>query len=184
MEISHIIQRKCPAKPWVGGEKIPWDDPEFSARMLANHLSQDHDWASRREDIIKQQIRWVNAQLGDKPKNILDLACGPGLYTHHLAKLGHNCVGVDFSPASIDYAQKKAHEAKLTAQYVLSDIRHYQDDTTYDCVMFVFGEFNVFSETDARLILRSCAKLLKPQGLFILEAHTFDAIKETGQTVP
>ena len=27
------------------GVKIPWDDPDFSRRMLENHLSQGHDWA-------------------------------------------------------------------------------------------------------------------------------------------
>jgi hypothetical protein len=30
---------------WHGAYKIPWDEPEFSRRMLVEHLSQDHDLA-------------------------------------------------------------------------------------------------------------------------------------------
>ena len=38
--------------------KIPWDEPAFSQRMLENHLSQEHDWASRRRAVIEQQVAW------------------------------------------------------------------------------------------------------------------------------
>ena len=30
---------------WHGAYKIPWEDPDFSKRMLAEHLAQDHDMA-------------------------------------------------------------------------------------------------------------------------------------------
>lgn len=35
---------------------------------------------------------------------MLDLGCGPGLYSHRLATLGHRVHGIDFGPASIAYA--------------------------------------------------------------------------------
>ena len=53
MELSKIIARTIPPKPWIEGEKIPWNDPEFSKRMLKEHLSQNHDAASRRFEIIE-----------------------------------------------------------------------------------------------------------------------------------
>ncbi|MBW7996213.1 MAG: hypothetical protein FVQ81_06515 [Candidatus Glassbacteria bacterium] len=40
----------CPPQPgslWSGQYKIPWNDPAFSRRMLIEHLSQEHDLASR-----------------------------------------------------------------------------------------------------------------------------------------
>ncbi|HHI03179.1 MAG TPA: hypothetical protein ENL22_06630, partial [candidate division Zixibacteria bacterium] len=40
---------------WDGKYKIPWDDPGFSRRMLQEHLSQDHDLASRKKEMIKKQ---------------------------------------------------------------------------------------------------------------------------------
>ena len=39
-----------------GGEQNPQDELAFSQRMLANHLSQDHDWASCRQEIIERQV--------------------------------------------------------------------------------------------------------------------------------
>ncbi|SUX59850.1 DNA methyltransferase [Citrobacter amalonaticus] len=45
------------------GGKIPWNDPDFSRRMLENHLSQEHDWASRKLSVIEQQVDWIARQL-------------------------------------------------------------------------------------------------------------------------
>lgn len=91
-----------PVRPWTGTTKIPWDDPAFSARMLREHLSQEHDRASRRFAGIDAHVSWLHRTfLGSAPSRILDLGCGPGFYTSRLARLGHRCVGVDFSPASV-----------------------------------------------------------------------------------
>ena len=38
------------------GRRLPWDDPEFSERMLREHLSQDHDMASRRQNLIDLHV--------------------------------------------------------------------------------------------------------------------------------
>ena len=45
---------------WSGAYKIPWNDPDFSERMLAEHLSQDHDLASRRCVWIDRQVAWIH----------------------------------------------------------------------------------------------------------------------------
>ena len=48
---------------WHGAYKIPWDDPDFSRRMLAEHLAQDHDMASRRAKWIDRQVEWIHNHL-------------------------------------------------------------------------------------------------------------------------
>ena len=45
------------------GEKIPWNDPESSDRMLEYHLTQEHDLASRRFDIIDRHVDWIHNKL-------------------------------------------------------------------------------------------------------------------------
>lgn len=180
MNLTDIIGRIHPAPPWEEATKIPWPDPEFSRRMLQNHLSQDHDWASRRQNFIDRQVGWIAGRLAPGSR-ILDLASGPGLYTLALAGLGHRCVGVDISPASIEYARERAAEKGLAVEYVHEDIRRYLAAEPFDCVMLIFGEFNVFSESDARVILANCAAMLRPGGLFILEGHTFESIRESGR---
>ena len=58
--------------------------------MLQEHLSQEHDAASRRAPIIDRHVHWIHAALlSSHPTAILDLACGPGLYSSRLARLGH-----------------------------------------------------------------------------------------------
>ena len=43
------------APNWLPTAQIPWDDADFSRRMLAEHLSQDHALASRRTEWIDRQ---------------------------------------------------------------------------------------------------------------------------------
>lgn len=180
MKIADIIGRLSPAPPWDYGDKIPWNDPEISQRTLANHLSQNHDWGSRRQDLIDRHIRVISSHLPPKAR-VLDLACGPGFYTQALAHLGHSCLGVDFSPACIDYARQKASEEGLAIDYELADIRDFDSQELFDCVSFVFGEFNVFSPDQAKNLAEKAARLTKNGGLFIVEVQSFKSIKEGGQ---
>ncbi|MBN1920690.1 MAG: methyltransferase domain-containing protein [Anaerolineae bacterium] len=200
MDLLALIHRKSIPQPWEEGEKIPWNDPEFSQRMLSEHLSQAHDAASRRFDIIDRQVQWIHANvLQRQPTHILDLGCGPGLYSQRLAELGHTCTGIDFSPASIAYAQAQAAEAAasagaetgLSCRYILGDIRTTDygrpDDNWgegYGMAMLIFGEFNVFHPDDARTILKKAHAALAPGGILLLEPHTFDMVKELGHQSP
>ena len=86
MNIKQLITRIETPEPWSEGEKIPWNDLEFSERMLEYHLAQEHDLASRRYEIIDRHVDWIHKKLG-KPSKILDLACGPGLYSIRLTRL-------------------------------------------------------------------------------------------------
>jgi len=185
LKLLEIVRRQSVPKPWAEGEKIPWHDPDFSRRMLVEHLSQKHDAASRRFAIIDRHVRWIHDQvLQGKPTRILDLGCGPGLYTNRLAKLGHRCVGIDFSPASIAYAREQAEEAGLECTYVQQDIRTADYGDGYGLVMLIFGEFNVFRPAEARVILQKAYRALLPNGFLLLEPHTFAAVVKIGKQPP
>jgi len=178
MKLSDLVGRDLHPKPWAEGEKIPWHDKDFSQRMLKEHLSQKHDAASRRTTIIKKHVHWIHTHILEGRKSrILDLGCGPGLYAARLSKLGHTCHGIDYSPASIDYAEKHAPER---CSFTLGDIRSTDFGSGYDLVMFIFGEFNVFKPKDARTILNKAYTALNPGGKIVLEPQTFDAVYATG----
>jgi 2-polyprenyl-3-methyl-5-hydroxy-6-metoxy-1,4-benzoquinol methylase len=179
MKILDITNRAAVPIPWAEGEKIPWNDPDFSQRMLQEHLSQEHDAASRRLRTIDQHIEWIHSVvLANKPSTILDLGCGPGLYTSRFARLGHECVGIDFSPASIVYARQQAERENLACSYIQEDIRAANFGRDYDLVMLIFGEFNVFNREDARKILVKAASSLKSGGYLLLEAFKFQAVQQ------
>lgn len=185
MKLLDIIRRQAVPEPWAEGEKIPWNAHDFSRRMLDEHLSQDHDAASRRFMLIDEHVNWIHNQvLKGKPTRILDLGCGPGLYTNRLASLDHHCVGIDFSPASIAYAREQAEEAGLDCTYVQQDIRSVDYGDEFGLVMSIFGEFNVFRPGAARDILRKTWRALVPNGFLLLEPHTFDAVVKLGEAPP
>ena len=165
------------------GGKIPWNDPDFSRRMLENHLSQEHDWASRKLSVIEQQVDWIARQLPAGAK-ILDLGCGPGFYTQRLAQRGFDCTGVDFSPASVQWAREQAQRAGLDIDYQEQDVRDYQPGDTFDFIMMTFGEINVFSIGDAQRLVARCQAWLKPGGTLLIEVHTFDEVKRQGTAQP
>lgn len=183
MDISTLISASRHIQLSAEESKIPWDEPAFSQRMLANHLSQDHDWASRRQGIIEQQVEWIASQLSPGA-HILDLGCGPGLYTQRLAERGFHCTGVDFSPASVSWARQQAQKAGLNIDYVQQDIRAYWPDKSFDFIMITFGELNVFSTADARSLVSRCALWLEPGGRLLTEVHTFDEVKRQGMAEP
>lgn len=167
---------------WDGKYKIPWDDPEFSRRMLAEHLSQNHDRASRREKLIDDHVNRLHRELlNEKPGKILDLGCGPGFYAEKLTALGHRCRGIDFSPASIEYAEKKRKHPDR-CEYILGDIRAVPFGEGYDLAVFLFGEFNVFPPSDAVKISEKIYKALKPGGQVLLELQSPELVRQLGET--
>lgn len=165
---------------WAGSYKIPWDDPDFSRRMLSEHLSQEHDLASRRTEWIEQQVQWIHAELlNSKPSRILDLGCGPGLYCHRLVRLGHQCAGIDFGPASIAYARQHNPEPSR-CRFVLGDLRRAEFGGPYDLAMFLYGELNVFPSADAFAILAKTRDCLEPGGRLIAEVQTAESVERMG----
>lgn len=181
VNLLDVVDRKIPPEPWEEGEKIPWNDPDFSGRMLREHLSQEHDAASRRFSIIGLQVNWIHSELlQGRPGSILDLGCGPGLYVNRLARLGHRCVGVDFGPASVAYAAEEADRLGLQSQFIEGDVRSTEFGSGYELVMMLYGEFNIFTCADAELILRKAYSALADGGILLLEAHTLDAVRSLG----
>jgi SAM-dependent methyltransferase len=163
---------------WSGKYKIPWDDPDFSQRMLAEHLTQEHDLASRRTEIIDKQVTFLQGRAcGNASCRILDLVCGPGLYSSRLAQLGHQCVGIDFSPASIAYAREQRSPG---CQFILGDIRTTDFGAGYDVAMMIYGEFNVFPRQEIQGILAKTRQAVVPGGSVLIEAQSFEGVRTSG----
>jgi SAM-dependent methyltransferase len=182
MKLLDLVHRAVPPAPWDEGDNIPWNDPDFSERMLKEHLSQTHDAASRRTEKIEEQVEWIHHKvLLGCPTKILDLGCGPGLYSSRLAKRGHTCFGIDYSPASIVYAVDYAGKEKLDCTYLHQDIRQAEYGAGYGLAMLIYGELNVFRPADARSILNKACRALADDGVLLLEPHTFEIVRKLGE---
>ncbi len=183
--LANLVRRDPNPEPWAEGEKIPWDDPGFSERMLVEHLSQEHGLASRRLPLIEEHVDWLLAtQLQSTDTRLLDLGCGPGLYTAALARRGVRCVGVDFSPASIAYARRTADAESLDCRYEQADVRDADLGARlgagFNLVMMLYGEFNAFHRADASALLGRARDALAPGGRVVIEGHTAAAVERIG----
>ena len=197
LTLASLLDRQVPATPWAEGDNLPWDDPAFSQRMLAEHLSQQHDRASRRAATIDAQVRFLARQVNHEVSHeisrevgheanheddarVLDLACGPGLYLHRLARLGLRCHGIDFSPAAIRHARSVAAAEGLDCTFEQADLRQADLGRGYALVLLVYGQINVFPRPVARDILRRAHAALAPGGMLVLEPQTPEAVRATG----
>jgi cyclopropane fatty-acyl-phospholipid synthase-like methyltransferase len=98
--------------------------------------------------------------------------------------LGHTCTGIDFSPASIAYAREAANRDGLSCRYTLTDLRASDFGDNYDLVMLIFGEFNVFRVQHIQAIMEKAHAALNPDGILLLEPHTFEAVHQRGLSRP
>ena len=96
-----------------------WSNEHISKQMLKFHLDPNIDPASRNKEFMDRSISWLTQKFHiNSETKILDLGCGPGLYTFEFAKRGAKVTGIDISKNSIEYAMKKAEDAGLDIEYV------------------------------------------------------------------
>src|SRR5579864_8366591 len=97
--LSGLGSRPSPFAPSAAGI---WDDPYVSTQMLRSHLDPTTDAASRRPERIDAEVSWLVSHLELREGTpVLDLGCGPGLYSIRLARRGLTVTGVDISPGSL-----------------------------------------------------------------------------------
>ena len=184
MRLADVVGRAAPA-PWAEGEKIPWHEPGFSARMLCEHLSQDHDAASRRAILVGAHVAWLyDHVMSGRPGSVVDLGCGPGLYTSRLARRGCSCLGIDFSPASIEHARAEAEREGLACKYRLGDLRAGGFGEGHALALLCNGELNVFRRHEVADLLRAAYASLAPGGWLVLELHDERAVERLGRRAP
>ena len=86
-------------------------------------------------------------------------------------------MGLDFSPASLEYSIHQAAEETLACEYAHADLLTADFGTGFDLVTMVNGELNTFiPETVASLFTRSRAAL-KDGGAVVLETTTDKTIR-------
>lgn len=180
LSLHDVITRSYPPVPWDEGDNIPWNDADFSERMLVEHLTQDHDLASRRIEKIDAQVKRLLEDLPPAPGTILDLGCGPGLYLSRLAAAGYHGVGIDFSPASIRHGR----DTTTGPEYRLGDLRTADFGSGFDAVLLLYGQINVFRRAEARSILTRALTALRPGGVIVLEPQTHGHVESTGAGSP
>jgi SAM-dependent methyltransferase len=151
---------------------VLWTDPHVSEQMLRYHLDPSVDISSRRPETIDATVAWTTEafSLGEG-RSVLDLGCGPGLYTSRWAATGTDVTGVDFSARSIAYARESAERAGLHVRYALADYLTWRPDRTFDLVTMIMCDFSALSPVQRTGLLESVVTWLAPGGAFLFDVH-------------
>jgi SAM-dependent methyltransferase len=182
-KIYHRLERPV---PWAEGRDFHWNDPEFSQRILREHLDDSHGVASRVTTERNLQITWLWQKLNLRPDvQILDVTCGPGLYAVELARRGCQVTGIDFSSTSITYANKLAFDQGVATKctFIEQDVRQMNcHESSFDIALFLYGELATFSKDEAQSLLAQIARALKPRGKLCLELLNQDWVDKSDST--
>ncbi|MDB9496767.1 methyltransferase domain-containing protein [Spirulina major CS-329] len=117
-------------------------------------------------DLIEELLAWGNIQA---PRTILDVGCGIGGSTLHLArKYQANATGVTLSPIQAGRAKERALEAGLTphVDFQVADALALPfADQSFDLVWSLESGEHM---PDKQQFLRECYRVLKPGGTLLL----------------
>lgn len=175
MKFKNIINNTLKPSLYEKGTAVMWTDEHISKQLLQVHLNAEVDLASRKKETIKRTCDWILEQAPNPKMNVLDLGCGPGLYTELMSEKGHHVTGVDFSKSSIHYAQTEAEKKGLPIEYIQANYLELElEENSYDLVILIFTDLGVLLPKDREKMIRFVYKILKPGGIFI-----FDVLKDT-----
>lgn len=181
MNLALLNQLQEKPEPFAPGEALFWDDPHISAQMLKAHLNPDNDQASRRPQTIQRTVDWLITSLDLQPGDrVIDLGCGPGLYTTRLAEKGLQVTGMDYSRRSIAYATQSAEQLGLTINYRYQNYLTLDDENQYDLAMLIYGDLCPLSPQQRQTLLGNVRRALKPGGHFVLDVTTRALRKRIG----
>jgi SAM-dependent methyltransferase len=122
---------------------------------------------------VDQICQWL--RLDERPRRILDLACGHGRHANELAARGHQVTGVDVSAEFLRQARDEAKKRQLRIEYVQQDMRQLDWTDRYDVAVCLFTAFGYFSDEQNEEVIHRVAKALCPGGVFLLDVQNRDA---------
>ena len=143
-------------------DKSNWFEHWFDSPLyhrLYNHRSEEEA-----QNFIENLLHEISPSPGS---TMLDLGCGNGRHSKHLAAQQHLVTGIDLSSASIREAKK--YESP-TLHFCRHDMRASFGRACFDYVFSFFTSFGYFDDEEQNaIVMRNIANSLKPGGLLVLD---------------
>lgn len=151
-----------------------FDSPEY--HLLYNHRNVEEAFP-----FIRALVNHLDLEQNSK---LLDIACGKGRHAMALADLGHEVIGIDLSPNSIEEANKLSNDSLA---FFVHDMREVFRENEFDVSFNFFTSFGYFqNEEDNRSAAGAFASTLKKDGRLVIDyvnkAHALNNIKAKGKT--
>ena len=97
-----------------------------------------------------------------KGLKFLDIGCGGGLMAEPMCRLGANVTGIDASSKNIKIAQTHSYKNNLKIKYLNTSPENLNENEKFDVILNLEIVEHV---QDVDLYFKSCAKLLKKNGI-------------------
>ena len=135
-------------------------------------VAEDYDRSNTENRILsamRARVRQAVERFVPPGSRILDLGCGPGADAEYFARRGHRVVAIDWSPAMVQQAERRIHEACLADRVVVQQLGIHEIDcleaSAFDAVCSNFGPLNCVPDLQAAM--RAVAARLRPNGVVI-----------------
>jgi len=139
-------------RPPPGSTAARWDQTYRSSRP---------PW-----DIGRPQPAFVHlADAGEIVAPVLDCGCGTGEHALMVAERGIEALGVDFAPAAIEAARRKAAKRGLQVAFQVADALHLGRLGRQFRTVIDSGVFHTFSDSERPAYVESLAAVVEPGGV-------------------
>lgn len=145
---------------------MAWYKEWFGEEYLELYAHRDAGEADRHLDFVERHL----APGLPEPKAVLDLACGAGRHTQALRGRGYNTLGIDLSltllahPPRVPNAEGDMRQLPFRAE-------------SFDWLLNFFTSFGYFErERENFRVLEEIARVLKPQGRFLIDFLNRDTV--------
>jgi len=144
---------------------MAWYKDWFGEEYLELYAHRDADEARRHVDFVVEHLGGA-----EKPRAVLDLACGAGRHTAVLRERGYRTLGVDLSVTLLARPPRQPS--------VAADMRFLPvADQTFDWVLNFFTSFGYFeTERENFQVLEEIVRVLAPGGRFLIDFLNRDVV--------
>src|SRR5262245_24076855 len=107
---------KSQAEEFTPRDNLPWE--RLATNLLYCGPLETSFGCLSPAAVVERQVAWLIEHLALPPQAaILDIGCGPGLYSQKLAQAGYQVTGIDVARPFLDYAQAQAEKEGLSCAF-------------------------------------------------------------------
>jgi len=129
-----------------------------------------HQLYAHRDDEEARRLidRLIERDLLTPGSNVLDLGCGTGRHSRHLACRGFDVTGIDLSAESLHRARAAGEGSRL--RFLRQDMRLPFRAGPFDHIVNLFTSFGYFDDpSDHMAVVHNIASALRPDGTLVLD---------------